>query len=85
MPPVDDHPVHDSVKTSDIRPPCHSDRDGRIPHKKGYYADERYYEPDGRWHRIKTWVPHLMTTECQQPGKGFPPLPGCVNCKELKI
>ena len=85
MPPVDDHQVHEMVKKSDARPPCHSERNGRIPHKPGYYAEDRYYQPDGRWSRIMTWIPHKMTTDCQQPGNGYPPDPTCANCKELKI
>ncbi len=81
MPPVEDHPIHESTRKHGINPPCWNNRK---PFKPGYYAEDRYYQSDGQWSRIKKWVPHKMTTECQQPGTGYTPDAGCVNCKELK-
>ena len=80
MPPVDDHPVHEKVKKVGVNPPCWNNRKPFLP---GYYAEDRYYQSDGRWSRIMRWIPHLMTTDCRQPGEQKPDL-GCVGCEDLK-
>ena len=72
---------HHTVSKVGHHPTCWNNRK---PFKEGYYAEDRYYQPDRRWFSIKIWVPHLMTTECQQPGNGFKPDAGCVGCLELK-
>lgn len=79
--PVDDHPVHELTRKQGIHPPCWNNRK---TFKEGYYAEDRYYQEGGRWSRIMQWIPHKMTTECQQPGKGYKPDPTCVGCEELK-
>jgi hypothetical protein len=75
--------VHELTRKTDIRPRCHSEREGRKPFLPGYYAEDRYYQEDGRWSRIMQWIPNRMSPECQQPGEQKPDA-GCVGCEELK-
>jgi len=62
---------------------CWNARKSLLP---GYWAQDGVFQasigpPTGiKW----VWVPHRMTTECQQPGKGFKPIDGCIGCKDLK-
>lgn len=80
---VPDHPVHELVKKTGIHPPCWNNRK---PLLSGYYAEDRYYQKDGRWSRIMVWIGDdwLDGGRCQQPGVGYKPDPTCVGCEELK-
>ena len=64
------------------RPPCWNNRP---PMQTRYLVEVRNYSPGGYWTHGKEWVEHELTTECQQPGPGYPPDAGCVGCEHLKI
>ena len=53
-------------------------RDGWIDHRPVSEGGEMPCRSP-RW----TWIPFVMSPDCQQPGEGFDPDAGCVGCLEL--
>ena len=63
------------------REPCHNNRPAP---KAGYWLLTRWPTVLGRYLFRPQWIENTMTKDCQQPGRGHLPLPGCVGCKYLK-
>jgi len=59
----------------------------RAPPKAGFIAKDRLLLSCDYWVEIEIWIPNRWIDEakkCQQPGKGFKPLQGCVGCAHLQ-
>ena len=52
--------------------------------KDGYWLQVRDYTFMGTYAMRNEFIPFTMTRECQQPGRGHEPLPGCVGCRHLQ-
>ena len=63
------------------REPCHNNRTSP---SAGYWLQVRDYTFMGTYAMRNKFIPHTMTRECQQPGRGHDPLPGCEGCNHLQ-
>ena len=62
MCPVEEHPIHESVKKeAGYKYGCNKRRE----FAKGYYAPDREYRPDGTFYTRLTFIPHRNSTACR--------------------
>ena len=64
-----------------MKEPCHNNRPAP---KAGYWLLTRWPTVFGRYLFKPQWIENVMTKECQQPGRGHDPLPGCEGCNHLQ-
>lgn len=80
MPPVEDHPVHESTKIdSSFRYGCHN----RRGFSSGYYAPNRVYGYDGLYSIELRWIKFAMSTDCKFDLSDRDP--GCEGCRHKNV
>ncbi len=77
MPPVEDHPVHESTRIgADYRYGCNNVKRTAT----GYYAQDRQYHPNGTFTHIMRHIENVMSKECRYDYSSTDP--ACAGCKE---